>query len=271
MIVDDDQSMVVFIAKILQDIGFNIVVANDGFEAIKMLNNTVPHIILLDVKMPNMDGYKMLKWLRSHPSFTEVVVIMMTSLNKKTDVITFLQLGADDYIVKPAPIVTLQEKIDMHIRKQKQRILQSIQINKKHPEFEQACSTKINAPFQVESIGEQGVGIKSRIRFKEGVSIVLNCDFEKLSPSFPTCTVQECSQIVDSPVDFTTILSFEDPPMTDFATRYLDKVLRPKKSSKSKTKDKLSKPKPQSQPKPEIKPQARANPQNLNKDKGGKK
>ena len=98
LIVDDEERMVRFIRLNLEHDGFRVIEAYNGNQAINKIRSNLPDLILLDVMMPDIDGFEVLRILRE----TSVIpVIMLTAKGEEDDRVRGLELGADDYITKP--------------------------------------------------------------------------------------------------------------------------------------------------------------------------
>ncbi|HXF86617.1 MAG TPA: response regulator transcription factor [Anaerolineales bacterium] len=98
LVVDDEERMVRFIRMNLEHDGFQVVEAFNGKQALQKLRDTNPDLILLDVMMPDMDGFEVLEAIRE---ISNVPVIMLTAKGEEDDRVRGLELGADDYITKP--------------------------------------------------------------------------------------------------------------------------------------------------------------------------
>lgn len=98
LVVDDEERMVRFIRLNLEHDGFQVVEAHRGNEAIESMRNRLPDLILLDIMMPDIDGFEVLSMIRE---FSSVPVIMLTAKGEEDDRVRGLELGADDYITKP--------------------------------------------------------------------------------------------------------------------------------------------------------------------------
>lgn len=98
LIVDDEERMVRFIRLNLEHDGYGVVEAFNGKQALQRLRDSVPDIILLDVMMPDLDGFEVLQMIRE---INNVPVIMLTAKGEENDRVRGLELGADDYITKP--------------------------------------------------------------------------------------------------------------------------------------------------------------------------
>ncbi|MGB8981674.1 MAG: response regulator [Anaerolineales bacterium] len=98
LVVDDEERMVRFIRMNLEHDGFQVSEAFNGKQAIQKLRDVTPDLILLDVMMPDIDGFEVLETIREGSS---VPVIMLTAKGEEDDRVRGLELGADDYITKP--------------------------------------------------------------------------------------------------------------------------------------------------------------------------
>jgi two-component system KDP operon response regulator KdpE len=98
LVVDDEQRMVRFIRLNLEHDGFQVISAYNGKEALDQVRNALPDLILLDVMMPDIDGFQVLGKIRE---FSTVPVIMLTAKGEEDDRVRGLELGADDYVTKP--------------------------------------------------------------------------------------------------------------------------------------------------------------------------
>jgi len=98
LVVDDEERMARFIRLNLEHDGFQVVEAFRGMKAIQVLRESLPDLVLLDVMMPDIDGFEVLRIIRESSS---VPVIMLTAKGEEDDRVQGLELGADDYITKP--------------------------------------------------------------------------------------------------------------------------------------------------------------------------
>ena len=116
LIVDDNPK---FLADALPMYGYQVTIANDGLEALKILGKEDAHfdLILLDVMMPNMDGWDTLKAIRKNKKTEYTPVIMITAVSEDQKVVSGLRIGADDYIVKPFILPNLLARIEAVLRR----------------------------------------------------------------------------------------------------------------------------------------------------------
>jgi two-component system KDP operon response regulator KdpE len=114
LVVDDESRMVRFIRMNLEVEGCRVIEASDGIEALKKVREEIPDVVILDVMMPNMDGFETLHELRK---FSDVPVIMLTVRDEEEDRIRGLELGADDYLSKPFSPRELVSRIKAVLRR----------------------------------------------------------------------------------------------------------------------------------------------------------
>lgn len=98
LVVDDEPRMIGFIRMNLELEDHLVIEAHNGLEALDAIRTQLPDLILLDVMMPELDGFETLRMLRE---FSDIPVIMLTAKGEENDKVTGLELGADDYITKP--------------------------------------------------------------------------------------------------------------------------------------------------------------------------
>lgn len=112
MIVAVDDSIIILkmLTKVLGE-DYNLHAFSVGKRALKYLSEYVPDLIILDIDMPELNGYEMLKIIRENPNLQNVPVIFLTSNNDKNHVIKAAAFGANDYVIKPIDEKVLLEKI----------------------------------------------------------------------------------------------------------------------------------------------------------------
>ncbi|OPX83872.1 MAG: Alkaline phosphatase synthesis transcriptional regulatory protein PhoP [Pelotomaculum sp. PtaB.Bin104] len=115
LLVDDEPSILQFLELGLQNEGFEVQTATDGMTAINLVKEFHPHVVVLDVMMPGMDGFEVCRMLRKTEN---VAVIMLTARDEVDDRVKGLTLGADDYMVKPFSFEELLARIYARIRNQ---------------------------------------------------------------------------------------------------------------------------------------------------------
>ena len=114
MVVDDDQEMLSLLDRILEMEGFDVVIAADGGSAVSLLEENRPDLVLLDIMMPEPDGFQTLELLREQ---SDVPVIMLTAKRELASLQKALYLGADDYVSKPFHTRSLIARIQAKLRR----------------------------------------------------------------------------------------------------------------------------------------------------------
>jgi DNA-binding response OmpR family regulator len=98
LIVEDEPSIAEVVQLYLRRAGFQVQVVQDGSAALKLLEQRLPDLLVLDIMLPGVDGFNILRWLRDR---SDTPVIFITARREEADRIAGLELGADDYVVKP--------------------------------------------------------------------------------------------------------------------------------------------------------------------------
>ena len=101
LLVDDEADTLEFLSYNLKKAGYNVMTANNGKDAIKLAKQYLPHLIILDVMMPEMDGIETCEEMRKLPVLNNTVVAFLTARNEDYSQIAGFDAGADDYIAKP--------------------------------------------------------------------------------------------------------------------------------------------------------------------------
>ena len=126
LIVDDDVDTLRLVGLMLQRQGYTILTANNGQQAINMVVEEQPDLILLDVMMPGMDGYEVTRHLRGDPNTADIPIIMFTAKTQLDDKVTGFEAGADDYLTKP----TQPRELFAHVKAVLARSMKSRKITK---------------------------------------------------------------------------------------------------------------------------------------------
>ncbi len=101
LIIDDTEFMTKLITDILSGAGYDVVTASNGLQGVQKVREEKPDLVILDVVMPGMDGFEVCKILRDDESNNLMPIIMLTAQDNEDDKLTGLEIGADDYIIKP--------------------------------------------------------------------------------------------------------------------------------------------------------------------------
>jgi CheY-like chemotaxis protein len=115
LVVDDDETREA-IAELLRDEGYAVSTAPDGAQALDLLRDHVPDLVLLDIVMPGTSGLDLLDSLRARYSSAELPVVMMSAKGQSTDVVAALGQGANDYVTKPLDLPVVLARVRAHLR-----------------------------------------------------------------------------------------------------------------------------------------------------------
>lgn len=111
LIVDDEESGRQTVESVLDGEGYNIAMAENGFQAIEKARGLLPDVILLDVMMPGMTGFEVCQRIRSDPQLAEIPIILLTALDDRESMLSGLKSGADDFISKPFDRFELRARV----------------------------------------------------------------------------------------------------------------------------------------------------------------
>ena len=120
LVVDDDAWILRMVTTVLEKRGYEIITAQDGEEGFRVAVAKTPDLVISDVMMPRMDGWTLVKALRSKPEFAFVPVIFLTALGTDEDRIKGFRLGADDYLPKPFRFEELDLRVANALRRRMQ-------------------------------------------------------------------------------------------------------------------------------------------------------
>lgn len=139
LVVDDDHLNREMIARRLEHMGFKVVLAADGLEALAALKREAFDLVLLDVLMPELDGFQTLERIKAHERWKTIPVVMLSALDDADSTARCITAGAEDYVPKPFNPVVLRARINASLEKkrlrdQEQRYLERIEIEQKKSE-----------------------------------------------------------------------------------------------------------------------------------------
>jgi len=115
LIFEDDRSFSSMLAFLLQRKGIKVSSCYNGEDAINTIGKESPDLIILDINMPFISGFKMCETIKAHPSTQAIPVIMLTARSKASDIETGFALGASEYLVKPVDHKKLLEMVRKHL------------------------------------------------------------------------------------------------------------------------------------------------------------
>jgi two-component system, OmpR family, alkaline phosphatase synthesis response regulator PhoP len=119
LVVDDEEPIQELLKFNLEKEGYQVLIAYDGAQALKVVEEKRPDLVVLDVMLPGMDGLEVCSQLRQNPNLRDLPVIMLTAKGEEIDKIVGLEIGADDYITKPFSPRELLARIRARLRRMK--------------------------------------------------------------------------------------------------------------------------------------------------------
>ncbi|MDO9558009.1 MAG: response regulator [Coriobacteriia bacterium] len=117
LLVEDTQTLLQMVSMTLEERGYTVVKASDGVSALELLVEHAPEVVVLDINLPDIDGFELCKRIKAGPSSRNVPVLMMTSMGKSGFEIMSIEAGADDFIPKPIDPMVLDARIQMVVRR----------------------------------------------------------------------------------------------------------------------------------------------------------
>lgn len=112
LVVDDDPYILMSLEFLMKKNGYQVMIARNGTEALEAINTVKPNLILLDIMMPDVDGYSICKHVKSKKELKDIHVVFLSAKTKETDVQKGLDLGASMYITKPFSTRDLMKKVN---------------------------------------------------------------------------------------------------------------------------------------------------------------
>lgn len=101
LVVDDDPYILMSLEFLMKKSGYDVMVARNGMEALELVDKQLPNIVLLDIMMPDVDGYEICSYIKKSAKLIHTKVVFMSAKTKETDIQKGYDLGASLYIIKP--------------------------------------------------------------------------------------------------------------------------------------------------------------------------
>jgi DNA-binding response OmpR family regulator len=111
LIVDDEPGIVVPVKFLMEQQGYLVITTNNGEDALDLVHQHKPDLVLLDIMLPGIDGYEVCEIMRLNPDYRDVKIVFFTAKGRETEIAKGLALGADAYITKPYSNTELVAKI----------------------------------------------------------------------------------------------------------------------------------------------------------------
>lgn len=118
-VVDDEEDLIELLRHHLTREGYEVTTAMDGEEALELIENTLPDLVLLDLMLPGMDGLTICRKLKLKPKTARIPIVIVSAKGEESDVVVGLELGADDYISKPFSMKVLIARVRSVLRRNK--------------------------------------------------------------------------------------------------------------------------------------------------------
>jgi len=196
LIVDDTLQNIQVLGTILREQHYQLNVAQDGQKALDMVAKVLPDLILLDVMMPEMDGYEACRRLKADPTTAHIPVIFLTAKTETEDVVKGFELGAIDYVTKPFNSTELLKRVETHLELSLLRSSLAEQVEEKTQQLLQAQ--------KMESMGQLAAGIAHEVntpmQYINNNSDFLQQAFAEIDDVLNK-TVAVCTQAEDGQVD----------------------------------------------------------------------
>lgn len=116
LIVDDIPANMWVLLEVLSDAGYDVLLAQSGEQALRVAEYAKPSLILLDVMMPNMDGFEVCRTLKENPNLSNIPIIFMTALSDTVNKLKGFELGAADYVTKPIQYKEILARVSAHLQ-----------------------------------------------------------------------------------------------------------------------------------------------------------
>ena len=113
LVIDDDIAITELMSMLLRTHGFEVLTTNSGAEGVRLVREKLPNVVLLDLMMPDLDGWQVSKAIRA---FNNVPILILSAINDPAMVASVLDAGADDFLVKPVPSSVLVANIRKMVR-----------------------------------------------------------------------------------------------------------------------------------------------------------
>ena len=145
LIVDDEPFNVDYLEQELEDLGYRTTSAANGQQALDLVQDNPPDMILLDIMMPVMDGFEVLTRLKASESLRDIPVVVISAMSDLDSVVKGIELGADDYLPKPFEPTLLEARLHAGLEKKRLRDIEKVYLEALERELE--IGREIQAEF----------------------------------------------------------------------------------------------------------------------------
>ena len=132
LVVDDEEDILELLRFNLSKEGYHVICATTGERAVEMARSELPDLIVLDLMLPGMDGLEVAKFLKNAPETQNIPIVMLTAKGEESDVVTGLELGADDYISKPFSPRILVARVKAVLRRKRTKPAEGSEVARIH-------------------------------------------------------------------------------------------------------------------------------------------
>lgn len=240
LVIDDTPNNLKLLFDVLTSARFQVFIATDGKRGIQKAQYAQPDLILLDILMPDVDGFEVCQQLKSKEKTRDIPVIFMTALNDTTNIVNGFKLGASDYLTKPFRTEEVVARINTHLTlrkqqqqklfKQNQRLQQEIivrqQIEEKLKEREQTLSTILNASTETIALLERDgtcVTINSTGAARLGVTVE-EIKGQNIYDFMPPEVATRRKAVIDEVIFTGRAIAFEDSRASMWFDSHIDPV-----------------------------------------------
>jgi DNA-binding response OmpR family regulator len=121
LVVDDEKDARAMIETILSAEGHEVILAEDGVQALESIRNNLPDVMVCDIEMPNLKGFDVLAELRENPLTSTLPIIFLTGRNDVTALVQSMELNVNDFLTKPFAVEELIAAVDLQLKKDRHR------------------------------------------------------------------------------------------------------------------------------------------------------
>lgn len=111
LVVDDDEVVRVFVQRVVEHAGHDVLLAENGRDGFEVARNSDPDLLITDLQMPELDGFGLVEQLRALPQHAQLPIICLTSVNQREDVQRMINAGVSDYVLKPVRPADLAHRL----------------------------------------------------------------------------------------------------------------------------------------------------------------
>ncbi len=192
LVVDDDKDILRFAERVLVEGNYEVFVASDALSAMEYLDKYDFDAIITDINMPHYSGLELVKTIRNNKKFNHIAIAMLTGLREKRHIKEAIEIGVDDYIVKPIDPLMFLKKIESLFEKRPPEQRPEICFSS----VSTASSAIMKFEIKIESISELGMTLLSKHKFEPGLIFELETNlFQQMGidepPHVKIQTVQE--------------------------------------------------------------------------------